>query len=150
MIQGDWHKWIAWAIQNHFVVVNDPPTWGCIARPVSRSLYETVDKSDLLYCFDREGDFLYVDFLWAPHQWHLFREFLISTGKPFAAWEHRETGRMHTIDLVRLCERSRKGKLGSPDGNSHEIKNGRGSNGNSRGSEIELCDTLHIAKDRKS
>jgi hypothetical protein len=94
--------WIMWAVRNNFVVMNSPPTYGIIARPVSWKLYETTPKGEELWAFDLNGDALWMDFLWAPGQWGTVKEFLKISGKHWGGWEHRTTGKVHIVDIRKL------------------------------------------------
>jgi hypothetical protein len=98
--------WILWAVRNNFVVMNDPPTYGIIARPVSFNLYNVTPKGEELWAFDHTGDALWMDFLWAPGQWSIVQEFLRVSGKRWGGWEHRTTGKMHIVDIHKLVTRS--------------------------------------------
>jgi hypothetical protein len=94
--------WLLWAARNNFVVMNDPPTYGLIARPVSRELYEYTAKGEELWAFDLNGDSLWMDFLWAPRQWPVVKEFLKISGKRWGGWEHRTTGKVHIVEIEKL------------------------------------------------
>jgi hypothetical protein len=99
---GRWQDWVGWALHHNMIVVNNPPTWGLIARPVSRDLYARTPKEDLLYAFDLKGDSIWVDFLYGPGQWPAFLSWLKSTGKVWGGWQHRETGKVHIVEIARL------------------------------------------------
>src|SRR5580692_4875142 len=96
--------WIIWAFHNHFVVMNYPPTYGIIARPVSWNLYDTTPKGEELWAFDHNGDALWMDFLWAPGQWGTVKHFLKISGKKWGGWEHRITGKTHIVEISRLID----------------------------------------------
>jgi hypothetical protein len=99
----DYRLWVMWAVRHGFVYLwPDPPTIGIIARPVSRKCFEECPKGQELYCFDQDGDGLYVDFLWAPSQMNIVAKFLKQTGKRIGGWEHRTTGKMHIIPIHKL------------------------------------------------
>lgn len=101
---SDMRLWIAWAIQNHFVVMNDPPTYVIIARPVSWELRDITPKGEELWAVDHNGDALWMDFLWAPGQWKTVVAFLNASGKRWGGWEHRVTGKVHIVDIHKLIK----------------------------------------------
>ena len=104
MTEKDYYTWIGWAITSHFVVLNDPPTYVIIARPVSREIWETCPKGQELFAIDLNGDSLWMDFLWAPGQWNRVTEFLQHSGKRWGGWEHRTTGKVHIVDIHKLTK----------------------------------------------
>ena len=99
---GALHTWIAWAIENHFVVMNHPPTYVIIARPGSLDILDTCPKGEELWIFDHTGDSLWMDFLWAPGQWETVVAFLNASGKRWGGWEHRVTGKVHIVEIPKL------------------------------------------------
>jgi hypothetical protein len=114
-ISWNFRLWVWWAHDHNFVVVNDEQTWGCIARPVSEDCYRDTPIAKQLYCYDRNGDSLWMDFLWAPGQWPKVREFLIASGKRWGGWEHRVTGKPHIIDIHKLVLKDNSRMLRSPE-----------------------------------
>jgi hypothetical protein len=99
----DYRLWIYWAAMKGFVFLYpDPPTLGLIARPVSVDLLDDVPKGQELYAYDSGGEGVYMDFLWAPGQIETVIQFLLQTGKTWGAWEHRNTGKVHTIPIASL------------------------------------------------
>jgi hypothetical protein len=103
---GQWHRWIMWALKHNFVLINNPPTWGCIARPISKTLYETRSDTKFLWSFDSSGDWLWMDWLYAPGQWSTVVQFLIASGKRWGAWQHRTTSKVHLVDIKKLINRN--------------------------------------------
>ena len=108
----DYYTWLGWAITSHFVVVNDPPTYVIIARPVSWDLLGAIPKGEELWAIDRNGDALWMDFLWAPGQWDRVSEFLEHSGKRWGGWEHRVTGKVHIVEIARLIRDHQKIPVG--------------------------------------
>jgi hypothetical protein len=102
----DYRRWVWWAFCNRFVVMNDPPTYGIIARPVSRDLWNTCPKGQELYVHNHAGDSIWVDFMWAPDQFDRVIEFLKISGKRWGGWEHRTTGKLHIVEISKLIQTS--------------------------------------------
>lgn len=98
--------WLWWATIKHFVVLNGnsdiTPTYAIVARPVSWDLVYTTPKGEELFAFDHSGNALWMDFLWAPGQWNVVRDFLIRSGKIWGGWEHRVTGKVHIVEIKKL------------------------------------------------
>jgi len=63
--EKDYYTWIGWAVSNHFVVMNDPPTYVIMARPVSFESWVARPVGEDLFVVDHNGDALWMDFLWA-------------------------------------------------------------------------------------
>ena len=103
--ERDYYTWIGWAVSSHFVVVNDPPTYVIIARPVSRDIWDTCPKGEELWAVDHNGDALWMDFLWAPGQWETVVTFLNASGKRWGGWEHRVTGKTHIVEIHKLIRK---------------------------------------------
>jgi hypothetical protein len=94
--------WLIWANRKGFIhVLGDPPIGCVIARPCNGF---STELSDFFFS-EEDGDSLWVDFLWAPHNWPAVRDFLISTGKLYGGWERRDNFKVHTIDIRKLCSR---------------------------------------------
>jgi hypothetical protein len=97
----DYRAWILWALEQRFVwLYPNPPTLGLIAKPISREMvehWEQIPEEEFLCMFDRNGDGLWVDFLWAPGQWLTVMRWLRATGKNWVGWQHRTTFRPHIL-----------------------------------------------------
>jgi hypothetical protein len=104
--EEDYRSWLWWAAFHRFIVINDPPTYAIIARPVSWELYEsgTVKKGEELFAVDYSGDALWMDFLYAPDQWDVVVQFLKLSRKRWGGWEHRTTGKTHIVDIYELVK----------------------------------------------
>lgn len=112
--------WIIWNDQHNFIhLFGNPPTGCVIWRPAPGFVFELAD----LTFFDLRGEYLWVDFLWAPHQWPAVCAWLLSTGKLYGGWQRRENFKVHTVEIKSLVShhkhlgnrsRSSNGNHGAP------------------------------------
>lgn len=99
--------WIIWNDQNGFIhLFGDSPS-GCVIWRPTRSFSTKLE--DMVF-FERDGESLWVDFLWAPDQWDQVRAWLIASGKRYGGWQRRNNFKVHLVDIKRLC--SKCGRLG--------------------------------------
>lgn len=96
--------WMLWNIERGFLHVwlnNGEPVGGIICRPC-----EAFDERllDIEY-FERGGDSLWVDFLYAPGLWSsALLPFLKATGKKYGGWYRRDNAALHTVEINKLKE----------------------------------------------
>jgi hypothetical protein len=110
----DYRRWIAWAnIHGFLKIIGEPdqdPIVGLIWRPIPNWIWQAWEDGQLngvdywryFYEFDRSGDNCWVDFLWAPGHYREFIAFMKSLPYKKAGWQHRNTSRVHVVDLKKL------------------------------------------------
>jgi hypothetical protein len=97
--------WTRWLIAHDFVKVYGPwddPRGYLIARPVRMEWVFNADINyfDTLFDFDRAGQVVWIDSLWAKGFYPRVLMFLKSTQKPFVAWDHKHKLYFKRIDQL--------------------------------------------------